>query len=149
METFGQLLTKARKRARFTQRELASRVGLSANHLNRIEKDQRRPPRRDKVLAIAEVLELDSQRTDHLLLAGGHAPIRTSPLIYESPLTLKDIETLQKDKKHQIDVPNHVINQLIKTFNNPKLTPDQKKEMERQVVSFLGWLRHSASKGRS
>jgi transcriptional regulator with XRE-family HTH domain len=72
MRTFAELLRDARERAGISQRELAEKVGVDSSYISRIERALFPPPVRDKVLAIADALELSNpaERAMFLLSAG-------------------------------------------------------------------------------
>lgn len=78
MKDFSTLLEQYRDQAGVSQSELARSAGISASYVNRVEKGERQPPSRSIVLRIAEALDLDSEATDTLLLAGGYAPRRAA-----------------------------------------------------------------------
>ncbi len=72
--TFAQALAEAREAKGLSQNALARALGMDASHLNRIERGLRNPPSREKVLAIAEVLELTPEEQTRLLVSAGFAP---------------------------------------------------------------------------
>lgn len=65
--TFGQLITKERKKRGLSQKELASMITkedgspISAQYLNDIERDRRNPPGDFLLNEFARVLELDEE----------------------------------------------------------------------------------------
>jgi transcriptional regulator with XRE-family HTH domain len=71
---FAEMLQAARQAAGISQNQLARRVGVDASYLNRIERGEREPPRREVVEALIEALELPGAEADDLLVAAGHLP---------------------------------------------------------------------------
>ena len=74
--TFGDLLRQWRTHRRVSQLALASEADISTRHLSFLETGRSRPSR-DMVLRIAEHLEVPLRERNHLLLAGGFAPVFT------------------------------------------------------------------------
>ena len=66
MKTFGQVLTEARKRAGFTQKEVAERLRredgrpVDAPYLNAVEHDRRRPPTNFLIEQLAKILSISA-----------------------------------------------------------------------------------------
>jgi len=76
--TFGKWLTEKRNDARLTQVQLAERVGISANYISALERDEPnardgspRRPRVDKIDRLAKALNVSP---DEARLAAGYAP---------------------------------------------------------------------------
>ena len=70
----GELLRHWRERRRRSQLDLAIEAGISTRHLSFVETGRSRPSR-DMLLRLAEQLELPLRERNHLLLAGGYAPV--------------------------------------------------------------------------
>src|SRR5919106_5745721 len=70
----GELLRHWRERRRRSQLDLAVEAGISTRHLSFVETGRSRPSR-DMLLRLAEELELPLRERNHLLLAGGYAPV--------------------------------------------------------------------------
>jgi transcriptional regulator with XRE-family HTH domain len=70
----GELLRQWRERRRRSQLDLALEAGISTRHLSFVETGRSRPSR-DVLLRLAEELELPLRERNHLLLAGGYAPV--------------------------------------------------------------------------
>jgi transcriptional regulator with XRE-family HTH domain len=82
--TFGQRLRELRKAKSLNQKELADKVGIDFTYLSKLENDRMSPPREKTILAIAKVLDADS---DELLALANKIP---------SDLTKKvDLETIR------------------------------------------------------
>jgi transcriptional regulator with XRE-family HTH domain len=70
----GELLRQWRERRRLSQLDLALAAEISARHLSFVETGRARPSR-DMLLRLAEQLEVPLRERNHLLLAGGYAPV--------------------------------------------------------------------------
>lgn len=73
---FGEQIATLRRARGLTQRALAQAIGLSPEHLSRIEHGRRPPPRRAVVLLLCEALgaAAESDLTRHLLATAGYLP---------------------------------------------------------------------------
>ena len=75
--SFGQIIVEARKRARISQKELATRIKkedgtkISPQYLNDIERDRRNPPSEYLINQLARELDLAKE---YLILAAGTLP---------------------------------------------------------------------------
>lgn len=65
--TLGLRVSRLRQDKGWTQKELASKVGVTQNHISRIEKD-RMQPRRSTVKALAEAFEIQPDDLEALAL---------------------------------------------------------------------------------
>ena len=76
--TFGDFISQKRIEKKYTMRELASKLSISAPYLADIEHGHRNPPDKDKLDELASVLELSLEEKEEMLdLAGekrGEAP---------------------------------------------------------------------------
>jgi transcriptional regulator with XRE-family HTH domain len=70
----GELLRQWRERRRLSQLDLAIQADISTRHLSFVETGRSRPSRA-MVLRLAEQLDLPLRERNHLLLAGGYAPV--------------------------------------------------------------------------
>lgn len=68
---FGKLISKERKAKGLSQRELASRIGVSGPYLNDIEHGRRNPPSEEIVTQMAKALGIPE---DHLCALAGSMP---------------------------------------------------------------------------
>ena len=82
---FGARLRVLRKQAGFSQRELASKIGVNFSYLSKIESGAMPPPSEKVVLQLADALNADK---DELLTLAGKIPADIAQI-------LKDRETLQ------------------------------------------------------
>jgi DNA-binding SARP family transcriptional activator/DNA-binding XRE family transcriptional regulator len=67
---FGMLVRTCRRESGLTQQELAMKAGLSVGALRDIEQSRRRRPRLSSVIALANALNLDSERAASMVDAG-------------------------------------------------------------------------------
>ncbi len=82
-EAFGALLQAFRRRAGLSQGALAKLAGIDPSYVNRLERGEREPPKREVVEALIAALQLPPDDADRLLVAAGHLPRalqRLSPL---------------------------------------------------------------------
>ena len=70
----GELLRQWRERRHRSQLDLALAAEVSTRHLSFVETGRARPSR-DMLLRLAEQLEVPLRERNHLLLAGGYAPV--------------------------------------------------------------------------
>jgi transcriptional regulator with XRE-family HTH domain len=70
----GELLRQWRERRRLSQLDLALQTEISTRHLSFVETGRSRPSR-DMLLRLAEQLEVPLRERNHLLVAGGYAPV--------------------------------------------------------------------------
>jgi transcriptional regulator with XRE-family HTH domain len=71
---FGQRLGQYREAAGLSQNALARLVDVDPSYINRMERGEREPPRRELVVRLAEALSLNEADRQRLLLAAGHVP---------------------------------------------------------------------------
>lgn len=64
-QTFGQKLRELRKAKKFSQRNLADKVGVDFSYISKVENDRLPPPAVDTIVRICEILEVEV----HSLLA--------------------------------------------------------------------------------
>lgn len=75
-ETFGQLLERLRDRLNLSRNRLAHEAGCDPSYLTRIEHEERDPPRRHLVDALARALFLNEFEYRQFVTAAGYAPVR-------------------------------------------------------------------------
>jgi len=161
MIVFCTLLREFRKRARYTQKELAQKIAMSFNHLNQVENGKRSAPRREKVMALARILQLNEEETDRFLIAGGYAPEpreskiplisdQSESLLYESPFEEKESQVAsvssEKPRQMSIDISNPIIRLVAETISDTTIQEDQRKQIEREIRSFVEWQRYRAKR---
>lgn len=81
----GTLLREWRRRRKLSQFEVATRSAVSARHLSFIETGRARPSR-EMILHLAQRLEIPLRERNHLLLAGGFAPVFTERSLDEAEM---------------------------------------------------------------
>ena len=70
-QKFGARIRELRKEAGMNQREVASKVGINFTYLSKIESGIISPPREDKIIKLARVLNADK---DELITLAGKIP---------------------------------------------------------------------------
>ncbi|MFL6077013.1 MAG: helix-turn-helix domain-containing protein [Mycobacteriales bacterium] len=85
----GEQLRMWRERRRLSQLDLAIRAEISTRHLSFVETGRSRPSR-EMIVHLAEHLDLPLRERNHLLLAGGYAPVYT-----ETPLDSPEMEPVR------------------------------------------------------
>ncbi|WP_042198102.1 helix-turn-helix domain-containing protein [Paenibacillus camerounensis] len=80
MSEFGELLKELRKEHRISQRKLADMVGIDFTYISKIESGTMVPPAEDKIIKIAEIFNVDS---DKLLIAANKIPADFQKVITE------------------------------------------------------------------
>lgn len=96
--TFGKQLQVKRKEKRFSQRKLASEVGVDFTYISKIENGVLPPPSEETILKMAEVLEADGVSW---LLSAGKIPTTFQNLIFSEPNVvsfLREASTIPKGK---------------------------------------------------
>ena len=63
---FGPFIREIRIQKGLGQRELASKIGVSASYLNDIEKDKRTAPKLDIIKKISSILSIDNKKLNDL-----------------------------------------------------------------------------------
>jgi len=74
MTSFGKKVEEYRERLGIKQNALAKRVGLTASHLNRIEKETRKAPQVEVVLAMVKALYLNPEEAIEFVELAGYSP---------------------------------------------------------------------------
>jgi len=87
---FGKSVTVYRERLGMRQNALAERLGLTAGHLNRIEKGTRKPPGVATVLRMIDILLLAQEEAAGFLEAAGYSAdaLAGGRLAYDGPSTV-------------------------------------------------------------
>ena len=66
IKKFGPFIREVRIQKGIGQRELASKIGVSASYLNDIEKDKRTAPKLDIIKKISKILSIDNKKLNDL-----------------------------------------------------------------------------------
>src|SRR5690242_18248462 len=85
----GEQLRMWRERRRLSQLDLAIQAEISTRHLSFVETGRSKPSR-EMIVHLAEHLDLPLRERNHLLLAGGYAPVYT-----ETPLDSPEMEPVR------------------------------------------------------
>ncbi|KKT87011.1 MAG: hypothetical protein A2119_01215 [Candidatus Colwellbacteria bacterium GWA2_46_10] len=105
---FGTLLKKFRKRARFSQKELATILGLDSTYLSKMESGTRKPPERDVVLGIATGLDLNETEVDELLVSADYQPQTLFDLGFDTnDFSLKKHITVLRDIRRKTPLASY------------------------------------------
>jgi len=91
-------LREARKKTdpKFSLRQFAQAVGISATFLSKVENDEFDPPAQDKIKKMAQLLGIDP---DELLGRAGKFDSELSKIIIEQPKAMADFLRTARDKK--------------------------------------------------
>ena len=76
VQKFGARIRELRKKAGMNQREVASKVGINFTYLSKIESGIMLPPREDKIIKLAKVLNADK---DELITLADKVPSDLAP----------------------------------------------------------------------
>ena len=80
---FGAFVRREREAREIGLREMAKKIGVSPTYLSKVERDEFTPPTEDKVRAIAQIIEWD---TDELLALAGRMPSDLAEIIKRNPV---------------------------------------------------------------
>ena len=80
---FGAFVRREREAREIGLREMAKKIGVSPTYLSKVERDEFTPPTEDKVRAIAQIIECD---TDELLAMAGRIPSDLADIIKRNPV---------------------------------------------------------------
>lgn len=148
LNNFATLLRQARQEAGLTQKELADAVGVDHSYISKIERAVYDPPARDKVLAIADTLNIQGagERVLFFLSAGC--------------ASLGDLESLDRQKQLERadanaapfssgafffprtdELEEDSLIEEIRTLLRNSLSLEQRIESIRLLRSFVSWLR--------
>ena len=84
--TLGKIVKQARKRKKYTQRELAKIIGIDFTYLSKIENDRvDYPPKEEVIKSFAQELELNSEE---LIFLSGKIPAQDRELLKQHYKTL-------------------------------------------------------------
>lgn len=78
IKTFGELIKQARKEKKYSQRELADKLGIDFTYLSKLENERGNPPKEDIIRQLAQYLDLDE---DKLIFLAGKIPAEDENLI--------------------------------------------------------------------
>jgi len=148
--TFGEFLKRSRFAAGFSQRQLASLVGMNSSHLSRIESGQKNPPKLETIGRIAQVLNLNGQLYRGLFEAAGYLPpkpehesVQTGPPGFHSVLRLsrsRSGSSLATDEVQLQGLARKALDQMKELLIREDLKPRQRGRLAREIISFLDFL---------
>ena len=101
-EEFGAFIRRKREALdpKVGLRVMAKKIGVSPTYLSKVERDEFPPPAEDKVIAIAEILDLD---VDELLARAGKVSSDLTQIIREHPReiasVLRGTNVMSEDEK--------------------------------------------------
>lgn len=82
-QTFGKLIRQARKDKAYSQRELASILGVDFTYLSKLENDRADyPPKEDVIRSLARNLDLEEEE---LIFLAGRIPQQYEELLKQNP----------------------------------------------------------------
>jgi len=84
---FGQKISELRKQVELSQKELAAKLGISAQYLNDIEHGRRHPPSEEIIQQMAKIFKVNA---DVLLIAAGTAPKYIQESALNQPEALRE-----------------------------------------------------------
>jgi transcriptional regulator with XRE-family HTH domain len=80
--TLGSEIRRLRHEAGLHQRDIAQRIQTTTGYVSQIEGDACSPPTEAKILAIAEILNVN---VDHLLALAGRVPTDVAAIVRRNP----------------------------------------------------------------
>jgi len=93
--TLAKIITKERKKLRHPLRKVASAIGVSAAHLQDIERGHVKRPKMSALVGLANYFNLDC---DELVLLGGRLPADVYYKIQRNPKLISHIRSLDVSK---------------------------------------------------
>lgn len=109
-DDFGQLIRQARKKLKFSQRELAKLLKIDFTYLSKLENNRADyPPKEGVIRGLAQHLELDEEE---LIFLAGRIPQREEDLLKEH---YKDMPALFRRMRENPDFAQKVFREAAKT----------------------------------
>lgn len=100
-QSFGKFLRNIRIKAKLSQRDLASKIGVDFTYLSKIENDRMAPPSEETIIKIAEILEEDP---DKLIIMANKIPSDYKEIVKNvSPMLLRKISHLPLEKIKKLE----------------------------------------------
>ena len=93
-KSFGQTIRHLRKEKRLTQKDVAKKLNIDVTYLSKIENEKLNPPAQDKIIALAKILEVDS---DFLITEAGKVPEDIVNMIPKNSTTIPKLLREGKD----------------------------------------------------
>lgn len=101
--SFGDLIKLYRLQAKTSQSKLARKAGVDPSYVSKLESGGRNPTR-ERVIQIAEALELDDRKYDRLLDAAGYKTVESTMHFATKDLHLLDTLYRETTRKTQYDI---------------------------------------------
>ena len=92
---FGAFVRREREAREIGLREMAKKIGVSPTYLSKVERDEFAPPTEDKVRAIAQIIECD---TDELLAMAGRMPSDLADIIKRHMPLIEEVFPVKRDE---------------------------------------------------
>jgi transcriptional regulator with XRE-family HTH domain len=144
---FYELLKTFRIQAGLSQLQLAKAVKMNPSHLNRLERGLRNPPRREKVLLLADVLGLGEEEKKTFMLEAGYSP--PNQLKEKSPIVTRGYTAILPGEGLEAIEEAQTLPELVREIlKDQALTPLQRRQMALQIRYFTLWL-HNTMKSPS
>ena len=99
---FGPFIREIRIQKGLGQRELASKIGVSASYLNDIEKDKRTAPKLDIIKKISKILSIDNKKINDLaVISKNTLATDINEFIAKNPKISSFIRTTQENNLNE------------------------------------------------
>ena len=128
--TFGQRLRELRKDKGLSQRELASRVGISFTYLSKIENGAMHPPRGKTITALANALDTDADE-----LFGLAKKVPSQFLDHVNPAVIKLIRALRDGNEQPVSALIRLYQRVAEL--EVELTHARKERGEKEQMAFF------------
>lgn len=128
--TFGQRLRELRKDKGLSQRELASRVGISFTYLSKIENGAMHPPRGKTITALANALDTDADE-----LFGLAKKVPSQFLDHVNPAVIKLIRALRDGNEQPVSALIRLYQRVAEL--EVELTRARKERGEKEQMVFF------------
>jgi len=128
--TFGQRLRELRKAQGLSQRELASRVGISFTYLSKLENGAMHPPRGKTITALANALDTDADE-----LFGLAKKVPSQFLDHVNPAVIKLIRTLRDGNEQPVSALIRLYQRVAEL--EVELTRARKERGDKEQMAFF------------
>lgn len=140
--SFGQIVTSVRKARGINQITLARKARITPSYLSRLENDDRPPPSRDVVQALAAALELSPDEKDLLLVEAGYPPEHdikglllrqpTMPelkVAHDNQTSTEEVTPLNVASEDSLQVVRQLANEVVALVDDTLLKPHDRALM--------------------
>ena len=148
MKPFGKLLAELRKKAGLSQNDLAQIIKTNPTHISKIERGERNPPKMDTLIEIAKALGIykNKKKMSEFISSALFSRKSLKNQTYSSPLLEDDIAVLMNKKEKREIYESPAIKLIAEILSDPSISKKDKDEIEKQIVSFVGWLKEKLEK---